>query len=140
MTLRFIIQKEVLLKLLMHVRCPFKNNNTVQFLKMILVYRKKRQQQKFKKWFLQKKREPILLNEFRYQSVHVPAAQNHRQTSEGCSWFTEKQIIVGVCLGQVCIGGMAFIFSYYGNGSTLSHRLLVRPVITNVRSALLTLW
>ena len=55
MTLRFIIQKEVLLKLLMHVRCPFKNNNTVQFLKMILVYRKKRQQQKFKKWFLRKK-------------------------------------------------------------------------------------
>lgn len=49
-----------------------------------------------------------------YQSVHVPAAQNHRQASEGCSWFTEKQIIVGVCLGQVCIGGMAFIFSYYG--------------------------
>ena len=55
LTLRFIIKKEVLLKLLMHVRCPFKNNSTVQFWKMILVYRKKRQQQKLKNVFLREK-------------------------------------------------------------------------------------
>ena len=60
MTLRFIIQKEVLLKLLMHVRCPFKNNNTVQFEKNDSCLSKETPTTKIQKVIFAKKSEVIV--------------------------------------------------------------------------------
>ena len=54
-----------------------------------------------------------IISRTRSQNEYLPILrENLNLTKEG--FFTSKQIVIGLCLGQMWIGTIGFLFSYYG--------------------------
>ena len=64
-----------------------------------------------------------------HSGVYRPIEAHGRQHREGLrefheklfmGFFTHKQIVIGLCLGEIWIGLISFLFAYYGIGSLIN--------------------